>query len=116
MGSDPLMKAHMQTGKSIPVLKELVAEGAMIDEMGNIIMPVEETTAAVSATVPATIPETALETAAPTEAPAVTEAATVPAEETSEEGSNSVIWITAAAVVILAAVIFFAIKHRRHAK
>ena len=113
VGSDPLMKAHMQTGKSIPVLKELVAEGAMIDEMGNIIMPVEETTAA---TVPATIPETAPETAAPTEAPAATEAATVPAEETSEEGSNSVIWIAAAAVVVLAGVVFFAIKHRRHAK
>ena len=115
VGSDPLMKAHMQTGKSIPVLKELVAEGAMIDEMGNIIMPAVETTAA---TVPATVPtpETAPETAAPTEAPVATEAATVPAEEPSEEGSNSVIWITAAAVVILAAVIFFALKHRRHAK
>ena len=110
VGADPIMKAHMQTGKSIPVLKDLVADGATIDEMGNIIMPVVETTVE---TVPATIPETIPETTSPTvvtEAPA-TEAPVAEVENT-EQSSSPTVWIIVTVVILIGVGIAIATKRR----
>ena len=103
----------MQTGKSIPVLKDLVADGAAIDEMGNIIMPVVETTVE---TVPTTITETISETTPSTiaaEAPA-TEAAVAEAEN-AEQTSSPLVWIIVT-VVILVGVGIAVVAKRRNKK
>ena len=96
VGADPLMKAHMQTGKSIPVLKELVADGATIDEKGNIITSGAETTASTIAS----------------EAPTVE--VPVPETESTEKTSDSMIWIVAAAVILIGGVVVIA--NRRNKK
>ena len=116
VGEDPIMKAHMQTGKSIPVLKDLVADGATIDEMGNIIMPVVETAIE---TVPATIPETMPETTAPTvvtETPATEVSSTeAPIAELESSGllSSPMIWGIGAVVLLVGVGITAATKRRK---
>ena len=107
VGTDPIMKAHMQTGKSIPALKNLVADGAMIDEMGNIIMPDVETTvetvpSTVPATIPTTIPATIPETTVMTAATEASEAEVPAAAEIdrTEKASSPVAWIIVSVAVL----------------
>lgn len=114
VGKDPLMKAHMQTGKSISSLKNLVADGATIDEMGNIIMPVVET---IPETVPTSPSETTSKIPVPpivTESP-ITGAPAVTEVDSCKQLSSSAIWI-AVSIVILAGIILIAVKHRRKTK
>ena len=42
VGDNPILKAYVTTGKDIDYIKELVDEGATIDDDGEIILPVED--------------------------------------------------------------------------
>lgn len=120
VGTDPLLKAYIVTGKSISALNQLVADGATIDENGNLTMPVNETVP--SETIPA-ISETIVETSEPvfqTEYPETSEdeptLSQLP-EEADAEGSshkNTITYVLPAIILGILMIVFLIIHiHRR---
>ena len=116
VGSDPVMRAHIVTGRSVPELIQLVNAGATIYEDGTIDLP-----QGASELEPVTEPE--IETEAPTEPEATTlqtESATeesAPLDETGgDDGNTALIVGGAAGIAAAAGIAFGVILKKKHAK
>lgn len=119
VGANRLLKAHMQTGSSISELKNLVAEGATIDEDGTISIPVAETSPQdLGEPVPVTVPQ--METEETTTAASIDpESAEVGGADIAENGTVShgnrtVIWILIIVLLIVSLCITYFLRNKNH--
>ena len=89
VGSDPVLKAYVTTGKDIDYIKEMLAEGATIEEDGTITLPTQETVEQEEETVED--PQT-------TEKPIVVTEENTQENDTQEKTTNN-LWIVILAVI-----------------